>query len=173
MATIKPFKAYRPLPEFAQYMAAKPYDVLNSEEAREEASGNPYSFLRVTKAEITLPEDTYSYAEEVYKQARLNFDHFVDEGVVEQDQVPSMYIYRQVMQTGRKDGAVWDQTGVMALSSVNDYFNDIIKKHEHTRPENIGPSTTSSGAIEGGPAPGDPRGAIALRQRILIPAFKQ
>ncbi len=128
MATIKPFRALRPQPSLAAKVASRPYDVLNSEEAREEASGDPYSFLHVTKSEIDLPPGTDIHSTAVYEQAKKNLDRFISEGILLQEEKPCYYIYRLIM-NGRS------QTGLVAASSVADYFNDVIKKHEFTRPE--------------------------------------
>jgi uncharacterized protein (DUF1015 family) len=128
MANIQPFQALRPRQELSQQVASRPYDVLNSDEAREEAKGNPYSFLHVTKSEIDLPNtiDTHSIA--VYEKAKQNLDKLIADGVLLKEDKPCYYIYRLVM-NGRS------QTGLVCVSSVQDYFDDIIKKHEFTRPE--------------------------------------
>lgn len=128
MAIIQPFRALRPQTALAAKVASRPYDVLNSEEAREEAAGDPYSFLHVTKSEIDLPPGTDTHSAEVYEQAKKNLQHFISEGILLQEEKPCYYIYRLIM-NGRS------QTGLVALSSVADYFNDVIKKHEFTRPE--------------------------------------
>lgn len=128
MAIIKPFNGWRPKPELAEKVASRPYDVLNSEEAREEAKGNAYSFLHVCKPEIDLPETVDHYADEVYAKAVENWKKFQDDGTFVQDDKKSMYVYRQIM-NGH------EQTGLVANSSIQDYFNDIIKKHEFTRPD--------------------------------------
>lgn len=136
MARIQPFPALRPQPELAAAVAARPYDVLNSEEARAEANGNPHSFLHVTKAEIDLPADTDLHSQTVYDQARRNLDKLVAEGVLFTEATPCYYIYQLVMPA--QPDAGWkerSQTGLVALSSVEDYREDIIKKHEFTRPE--------------------------------------
>ena len=128
MAIIKPFKAVRPKPDLADKVASRPYDVLNSAEAKEEAKGNPYSFLHVTKAEIDLPDGTDPHSQAVYDKAKDNLEDFLKQGVIFQEEKPCYYIYQLVMQ-GRS------QTGLVCVSSVEDYFNDVIKKHEFTRPE--------------------------------------
>ncbi len=128
MVNIRPFRGIRPLPEYASKVASKPYDVLSTEEAREEAKGNPYSFLNVIKAEITLPEGSDPYGKNVYERARENLQKLINEGILIQDDAPRLYIYRQKM-------GDWEQTGLVAASSIDDYFNGIIKKHEHTRPK--------------------------------------
>lgn len=128
MAQIKPFKALRPHIEYASQVASKPYDVLNSEEARKEVQGNLLSFLHVTKPEIDLPLGTDLYSNEVYEKAKNNLQKFIKEKVLFQESKPCYYIY-ELQWKGRT------QTGLVCVSSVEDYFNDIIKKHEFTRPE--------------------------------------
>ena len=126
MAVFRPFKAVRPLPEYASKVAALPYDVMNSKEAAEMVKGNPYSFLHVDKAEIDLPEGTDLYSEQVYLKARENMDKLVADGICAQDDENRFYIYRQVM-NGRA------QTGLVGCVSIDDYINNVIKKHELTR----------------------------------------
>jgi uncharacterized protein (DUF1015 family) len=128
MAIIKPFQAVRPDPKLAMYVASLPYDVMNTEEARKMADGNPHSFLHVSRAEIDFPKGTDEHATKVYEKARDNFYGMMNDGVLFQDAYPFLYIYEQIM-GGRR------QTGLVACSSVEDYFNNIIKKHELTRPE--------------------------------------
>ena len=128
MAQIKPFRALRPHLEYAPQVASKPYDVLNTEEAKKEAEGNLLSFLHVTKPEIDLPAGTDPYSNEVYEKAKSNLQKFIKERVLFQDQKPCYYIY-ELQWKGRT------QTGLVCVSSVEDYFNDVIKKHEFTRPE--------------------------------------
>ena len=128
MATIKPFRALRPHNEYAAQVASRPYDVLNSEEARKEADGNLLSFLHVTKAEIDLPADVDIHSEAVYEKAAENLNSLIERKVLFQDEKPCYYIY-ELAWKGRT------QTGLVCVSSVEDYFNDIIKKHEFTRPE--------------------------------------
>jgi uncharacterized protein (DUF1015 family) len=128
MAQIKPFKALRPHIEYAAQVASRPYDVLNSEEARKETSGNLLSFLHITKAEIDLPADIDIHSTEVYEKAKSNLQKFMQEKILFQDEKPCYYIY----------GLQWKgrtQTGLVCVSAIADYFNDIIKKHEFTRPE--------------------------------------
>lgn len=128
MATIKPFRALRPAPELASQVASLPYDVMNTDEAREMVEGNPYSFLHVSRAEIDLPVGTDVHSPVVYQRAAENFRAFIADGTLKQDDKPCLYIYAQTMD-GRQ------QVGLVACSSVEDYFNDVIKKHEFTRPE--------------------------------------
>ena len=126
MATFKPFKALRPVPQFAKAVAALPYDVMDSDEARELVKGNPYSFIHVDKAEVDLPEDTYLYSEEVYAKAAENLKKLESDGICAEDTEPCFYIYRQIM-NGR------EQTGLVGCASVDDYIENRIKKHELTR----------------------------------------
>ena len=126
MAIMKPFRAIRPLPEYAAEVAALPYDVMNSAEAREMVRGNPISFLHIDKAEVDLPEDTDLYAPEVYLKAKENLEKLVEQGICAQERQPCIYIYRQMM-NGRS------QTGLVGCASIDDYLNNVIKKHELTR----------------------------------------
>ncbi len=128
MSQISPFRALRPQPELASKIASRPYDVLNSEEARQETAGNPHSFLHITKAEIDLPSDTDIHSQAVYDQAAKNLQAFQEKGFLIREENPCYYIYRLIM-----DGR--EQTGLVCLSSVEDYFNGLVKKHEFTRPE--------------------------------------
>ncbi|MDK9710000.1 DUF1015 domain-containing protein [Acidaminobacter sp.] len=127
MAIVKPFKAIRPATELVEKVACLPYDVMNTEEAREMAKGNPHSFLHVVRPEINLAADQDPYADVVYETARKNLDAFVEKGYMKEEAVPLFYIYRQLM-----NGRV--QTGIVGCTSIDDYLNDIIKKHEFTRP---------------------------------------
>jgi uncharacterized protein (DUF1015 family) len=128
MAHIKPFRALRPHNEYAQQVASRPYDVLNSEEAKKEAEGNPISFLHVTKSEIDLPAGIDIHTDEVYQKAKSNLQELIDKKVLFQEEKPCYYIY-ELQWKGRS------QTGLVCVSSVQDYFEDVIKKHEFTRPE--------------------------------------
>jgi uncharacterized protein (DUF1015 family) len=128
MAIIKPFQAVRPKPALAQQVAALPYDVMSSAEARIMATGKPYSFLHVSHAEIDLPATVDEHAQQVYDKARENFYGLINSGTLLKDTQAQLYIYAQVM-NGRRQG------GLVACSAVEDYFNDVIKKHEFTRPE--------------------------------------
>jgi len=125
---IKPFKGFRPITERVVQVASRPYDVLSSEEAKEEASGNPYSFLNVVKPEITLPSDLDHYDSKVYETARDNFKELINNGTFFQDQKDCLYIYELEM-----DGR--SQTGIVACAAVEDYMAGKIKKHELTRPD--------------------------------------
>lgn len=128
MASVVPFKALRPQPQFAKQVASRPYDVLNSAEAKIEAQGNPNSFLHITKSEIDLSDKIDIHSAEVYDRAKQNLRAFVQRGVLFRESKPCYYIYQLIM-----DGR--SQTGIVCGSSVDDYENDIIKKHEFTRPE--------------------------------------
>lgn len=128
MARIKPFAALRPKSELAAQICELPYDVMSSAEAREMASGNPLSFLHVSKPEIDLAPATDVYAPEVYARGRDNFQKLIAEGALRQDPAPCFYLYRQIM--GRHS-----QTGLVAAASCEDYLNNVIKKHELTRPD--------------------------------------
>lgn len=128
MATIRPFRALRPQPRLAEKVASRPYDVLNSTEAKLEAEGNPVSFLHVTKSEIDLPDGIDIHGTIVYEKAKENLDKFIQDGILVREDKPCYYIYRLTME-GRS------QTGLVCVSSVQDYFDDVIKKHEFTRPE--------------------------------------
>ncbi|HEU4861788.1 MAG TPA: DUF1015 family protein [Chitinophagaceae bacterium] len=128
MAIIKPFKSLRPRKELAEQVASKPYDVLNSQEAKTEAAGNDYSFLRITKSEIDLPDGIDTHSQEVYDKAKSNLELFIKNGTLYEEEKPCYYIYQLVM-NGKS------QTGLVCISSIEDYFNDVIKKHELTRPE--------------------------------------
>ena len=128
MITLAPFKALRPEASFAKQVASRPYDVLNSKEAKTEAQGNPYSFLHITKSEIDLPEDVDIHSQKVYEKAKENLDAFLSRKVLFRESKPCYYIYQLIM-NGKS------QTGLVCGSSVNDYEKDLIKKHEFTRPE--------------------------------------
>ena len=128
MAIIIPFKALRPEVQYAKQVASPPYDVLNSKEAKILAQGNPASFLHITKSEIDLPENIDIHTEEVYKKAKENLDAFLNRNILFVETKPCYYIYRLVMSS-------IEQTGLVCCSSIDDYENDIIKKHELTRPE--------------------------------------
>ena len=128
MATIRPFRAYRPRPDLAAEVAAKPYDVLTSEEARLEAKGHPYSFLHVGKPEIDLDPSIDLYDKRVYAKAQENLQQFIREGIIAQDRKPCLYLYAQTM-----DGHT--QYGLVGCASVEEYNNNTIKKHEFTRPD--------------------------------------
>ena len=124
--TIRPFSAVRPQRKYAAQVAELPYDVMNADEARTIAKGNPYSFLHVDKAEIDLPPDVDPYDPRVYAKAKENLDAFVRDDVLFQDGRPNFYIYRL-------DGYGNTQTGLAACVSTEEYERGLIKKHEFTR----------------------------------------
>ena len=126
MITIRPLRGYRPTPEMAAQVAAPPYDVISTEEARSLAQGNPHSFLHVNKPEIDLPEKTPLYSDQVYDKGRENLLRFIASGILRQDDTPAIYVYRLTW----KGHA---QTGYLCLSAVDDYLQGRIKKHELTR----------------------------------------
>ena len=128
MAKIQPFKALRPAPEHAAKVASRPYDVMNRAEAKAETRGNPHSFLHITRSEIDLPDDTDVHSPAVYATAKENLKAFFSRNLLFKENKPCYYIYRLVMQ-GRT------QNGLVTVSSVEDYNNNLIKKHEFTRPE--------------------------------------
>jgi len=126
MAVVKAFRSIRPTVELAHKVAALPYDVMDSNEAREMVQGNPYSFLHVDKAEIDLDPAIDLYDKRVYEKARDNMRAMIEDGVLQQDKDNCLYIYKQVM-SGRA------QIGLVGCTSIDDYTNNIIKKHEFTR----------------------------------------
>jgi uncharacterized protein (DUF1015 family) len=128
MAVLKAFKGLRPPASLAKQVASRPYDVLNSEEAREEARGNEYSLLHIIKPEIDLDPDMDIHAQAVYDKALENFTMFQEKGWLVQDDYEYLYIYGQTM---------WGKTqyGIVGCAAVDDYLNNIIKKHELTRPD--------------------------------------
>jgi uncharacterized protein (DUF1015 family) len=128
MAVIKPFNALRPSKESAHLVASVPYDVVNRNEAREKADGNPFSFLRISRAEIELPQELNPYSTEVYAKAKENLERIKKEAPLFLESTPCFYLYRLIM-----DGR--SQTGIAAVFSIEDYDNDIIMKHEKTRKE--------------------------------------
>ncbi len=125
MAIVRPFQAVRPNPSVVDKVAALPYDVMNSQEARDYVAGNPYSFMRIDRAEVNLPEDTDIYSQLVYETAATRLNDQKADGTYIKDAAPCYYIYKQVM-----DGRA--QVGVVACASVDDYMNNIVKKHELT-----------------------------------------
>ncbi|MEG2626457.1 MAG: DUF1015 family protein [Anaerovoracaceae bacterium] len=128
MAIVRPFKAIRPAQKYAEKVVSLPYDVMNRKEAAEMAADNQYSFLHICRAEIDLPEEENQYAPAVYNKAKENIEKYLEEGVFVQEETPTLYIYRQKM-----DGRY--QTGIVGCVSVDDYENNVIKKHEFTRVE--------------------------------------
>jgi uncharacterized protein (DUF1015 family) len=128
MATLKAFRGLRPPAEIVRQLASRPYDVLNSAEARAEAEGNEYSLLHIIKPEIDLPESTDLYSQQVYDMAKSNLDKFREKGWLVRDDEEYLYIYAQTM---------WGKTqyGIVGCAGVEDYMNNVIKKHELTRPD--------------------------------------
>jgi uncharacterized protein (DUF1015 family) len=126
VAIIRPFNALRPQAERAAQVAAVPYDVVNAEEARALASGNPWSFLHVSRPEIDLPDGTPIYSDEVYTKAADNFQKLIAECPLEVEETPSLYLYSLIMGNH-------EQIGVVACCSVDDYDRGVIRKHERTR----------------------------------------
>src|SRR2546426_2311059 len=126
MAIIRPFNALRPAPEHAPEVAAVPYDVVNTEEARALASGNPFSFLHVSRPDIDMPDGTPIYSDEVYAKAADNFQKLRKECPLQSEETPSLYLYRLIM--GEQE-----QIGVVACCAVDEYDKDVIRKHERTR----------------------------------------
>lgn len=128
MITITPFKALRPEAQHAKQVASRPYDVLSSKEAKIESQGNPSSFLHITKSEIDLPETTDIHSQKVYDTAKENLTAFISRNILFKENKACYYIYRLIM-NGKS------QTGLVCGSAVDDYENNLIKKHEFTRPE--------------------------------------
>jgi len=130
MSVVKPFRGLRPKPELARTVASPPYDVLSTREARDIVARRPHSFLRVNKAELEFGDDVDPYSEQVYARAKANLRRLIDRGVMARDPEPCFYLYRLTM-SGRS------QTGLVALTAVDEYDAGLIKKHEHTRPEKV------------------------------------
>jgi len=128
MAIVRPFKGVRPKEDLVEKVASLPYDVMNREEAAAMAEGNPHSFLHVVRPEMDVPAEMSMYDPEVYKTARKNLDKMQADGILVQDDAPKYYIYRQLM-----NGRV--QTGLVGCTSIDEYMNNTIKKHEFTRPQ--------------------------------------
>ncbi len=128
MVLVKAFKGIRPKPAYAAKIAELPYDVVNSQEAKELAQNNPYSYFHIDKAEIDLPEDVAPYSEEVYQKAAENLALNLEKGWLVKDNHPNFYLYQLTM-NGRS------QTGLVACTSIDDYIAGKIKKHEFTRYE--------------------------------------
>ena len=128
MATVRPFRALRPDPQHVEEVASVPYDVIDSAEARVLSEGKPRSFLHVVRPEVDLSEETDEHDESVYEKGAENLERFVADGVLVQEDEPSLYVYRLIM-----DGR--EQAGIFGLVSVDEYNNDVILKHENTRPD--------------------------------------
>ena len=141
MADVRPFRALRPRPDVAARVASPPYDVLSSEEARVMAAGNPYAFLHVSKPEIDLSADVDLHSDEVYARGRENLDRFVADGVLFRDAAPAYYLYEQQM-------GDHVQIGLVAGASVEEYENNLIRKHELTRRDKEDDRTRHIDALE-------------------------
>jgi uncharacterized protein (DUF1015 family) len=128
MVIVRPFNGLRPRTDLADNIASPPYDVLDSDEAREVVGRNPESFLRVVKPEVDLDPSADLYSDAVYDKGAENLKRLQEEGLMVQDEIPMYYFYRQVMGDHR-------QYGLVATVSAVDYENDLIKKHEFTRPD--------------------------------------
>ncbi len=126
MADIRPFQALRPSADRVEQIASVPYDVVNTEEARSMAADNPLSFLHVSRPEIDLPDGTDIYSDQVYRKAVDNFDDLIKNGPLESEEAPSIYLYRLIM-------GDHEQIGVVACASIDEYDQDVIRKHERTR----------------------------------------
>ena len=125
MAIFRGFQAFRPAADKQSLIPALPYDVMSTDEAREKVKDNPYSFLHIDKAEVDLPLGTDIYDDAVYEKAKENLLKLESTGALVQDSAPCLYIYRQIM-----NGRV--QIGIAGCASIDDYLNNVIKKHEHT-----------------------------------------
>jgi len=128
MAQLHAFRGFRPVKENVNEVASRPYDVLNSTEAREEVKGNPWSFLHVVKPEVDLPEDVNLHSEEVYNKGKESLEKLIAQGYFVQDPAALLYVYGQTM-FGKT------QYGIVGCAAVSDYLNDVIRKHELTRPD--------------------------------------
>ena len=126
MAALVPFRALRPATPAASRVAAVPYDVVNTEEARVLAAGNPLSFLHVSRAEIDLPDGSNPHGDDVYALARKNFGRLKQDAPLVVEDAPRLYVYRLRM-------GAHSQAGIAGCFSVDEYERDIIRKHEHTR----------------------------------------
>ena len=146
MAVFKPFRALRPVPEYAAQIASLPYDVMDSDEARAEVQKHPLSFIHVEKPEVDLPLGTDLYDSSVYAKARENLDNYVRQAYMKQDALPMFYIYREIM-----DGR--EQNGLVGLAAVDEYMNGSIKKHEHTRADKEADRIRHVDACDAHPSP--------------------
>ncbi|MBV5333413.1 DUF1015 domain-containing protein, partial [bacterium] len=146
MLKIRAFQGLTPAPTVASAVACVPYDVVNREEAAALAQENPLSLLHVDRAEIDLPEGTDAYAGSVYDQAKATLDRFVHEGTLLREDAPKIYLYRQ-----RMGGHV--QTGVVAVCHIEDYENDVIRKHEKTRKDKEDDRTRLIGTLSANTGP--------------------
>ncbi len=143
---LHPFKALRPTPEYADRVASVPYDTINTEEARQLADGNPESFLHVIRSEIDLPPETDPHSDAVYAQSATALRQLQDSGVLIEEEVPSLYVYRITL-------GEFSQTGVVGCGHVEDYDNNIILKHEKTRPDKEADRTRLNSELRAQPGP--------------------
>lgn len=130
MSVIRPFRGLRPRPKYAQQVASPSYDVLSSHKARELIQGNPLSFLRVNKPEVDFDAGIHAYSVQVYRRGKENLERLVQDGIMCRDEDPCFYLYQLTMEAH-------SQTGLVALTSVDEYNTGLVKKHEHTRPEKV------------------------------------
>jgi len=143
---IRAFQGLRPAPELAAQVASLPYDVVNTQEARDLAAGNPISFLHVVRAEIDLPDGTDPYSEPVYQQAKINFEQLQQKGALVREEAPSLYIYQQRM-------GEHVQQGLVCVCHIEDYLNNQIKKHEKTRQAKEDDRTRINSTLSAHPGP--------------------
>ena len=146
MLRIKPFAAVRPLPNIAAQVSSVPYDVVNTDEARKLAQDNPRSFLHVLKPEIDLPAGTDPYSDQVYAKAREALDKLISDGDLVNEAEPRLYLYRQVFENST-------QIGLVCCCHIDDYNNDVIKKHEKTRADKEDDRTRHVDALNAQPGP--------------------
>lgn len=143
---VKAFPALTPAPGKAEQVASVPYDVVNTVEARALAEGNPHSFLHVLRAEIDFPDGTDPYGDEIYARAKANFEGLQTDGMLVRDKEPCLYFYRQQLQDHV-------QTGITLVCHIDDYGNDIIRKHEKTRPVKENDRTRLVDTLSANPGP--------------------
>ena len=143
---IRSYRALRPQPELAAQIASVPYDVVNTAECRTLVEGNPLSMLRVARADLEFPDDTDPYSDAVYARAKENFQKLITGGQLVRESAPSLYIYQQQM-------GAHIQTGVAALCHVDDYDNNLIKKHEKTRKDKEDDRERHTGTLSANPGP--------------------
>ena len=146
MSQIRPFRAWRPRPELASQVASPPYDVMNSEEARAMAEGNPLSFLHVVKPEIDLDPGVDVHSDAVYAKGAENLRKLMDEGALQREGKPCFYVYQQRM-------GEHVQAGLVAGASVDEYESGLIKKHEFTRPDKEDDRTRHVNALDANTGP--------------------
>ena len=124
---VKPFAAIRPVPDLAQELVAPPYDVINADEARALVEGKPWSFLHISKPEIDLDPETDPYSQEVYDKGRNNFNYMIEQKVLRRDKKECFYVYQLKMNNHV-------QTGIVGAASIMSYLQNIVRRHEYTRP---------------------------------------